>query len=76
MISIEHRKEIYSMYFIKLHSMRKISKELRISRNAVSKIINEYRLTLEELKLLDKDDLSEYIDLVVKKPTRKKKNCW
>ena len=43
MISIEKRREIFKMYFIEFNSIRKISRELNISRSTLSKIINEYK---------------------------------
>lgn len=73
MISIETRKEIYIRYFLKLHSIRKISRELEVSRSTISKIINEYRVALKNLGLTEEADLYEFIDLVVVKPQRKKR---
>lgn len=73
MISIEKRKEIYIRYFLKFHSMRRISSELKISRSTISKIINEYRITLQNHCLINEDDLSKFIDLVVVQPQRKKR---
>ena len=73
MISIETRKEIYIRYFLKFHSIRKISRELEVSRSTISKIIDEYRVALKNLGLTEEDDLYEFIDLVVVKPKRKKR---
>lgn len=73
MISFEQRKEIYVRYFIKFHSMRSISRELDISRSTISKIIYEYRMTLKNSDLINEDDLSKFIDLVVAQPQRKKR---
>ncbi|MFR6018406.1 MAG: hypothetical protein ACLUG9_12720 [Paraclostridium sordellii] len=72
MIPIEKRREIYIKHFIELNSERKISKELNISRNTVSKILSEYRLALKKHNLINEDDLSKYIDLIVVKPKIKR----
>ena len=76
MISIEQRKKIYMLYFTNSNSIsiRELSKKLNISRSTLSKIIKEFRVTLEEYNLLNEDDLSQYIDLVVVEPKRKKRN--
>lgn len=74
MISIEKRKEIFNMYFIEFNPVRKISRELNISRSTLSKIIDEYKDRLKELDLLEEDNLSKHIDLVVIEPKRKKRN--
>lgn len=68
MISLDKRKEIFNMYFIELHPIRKISRELNISRSTVTKIINGCKDRLEELNLLEEDDLSKHIDSIVIKP--------
>ena len=71
MISIEKRREIFKMYFIEFNSVRKISRELNISRSTLSKIINEYKDRLKELNLLEEDNLSIHIDLIVLEPKQK-----
>ncbi len=72
MISLEKRKEIFNMYFIEFHSIRKISSELNISRSTVTKIINDCKDRLKELDLLEEDNLSKHINSIVIKPKMKR----
>lgn len=72
MISLEKRKEVFNMYFIEFHSIRKISSELNISRGTVTKIINDCKERLEELNLLEEDNLSKHINSIVIKPKMKR----
>lgn len=74
MISIEKRKKIFIKYFTEFYSMRKISRELNVSRNTVSKIINEQRINIKKHNLINEKDLSKFIDLVVEMPKRKERN--
>ncbi|SCK02037.1 Uncharacterised protein [uncultured Clostridium sp.] len=73
MISIEQRKEVYIRYFVNFNSIRKISRDLNMSRSTISKITDSYREALKDLNLLDEQDLSMYIDKIVIQPERKKR---
>lgn len=74
MISIDKRKKIFTKYFIEFYSIRKISKELNISRSTVSKIIDEQRINIKKHNLINEDDLSKFMDLIVHIPKRKERN--
>ena len=71
MISIDNRKEIFTEFFINLHSIRNISAELKINRDTVNKTIKACRQKIVELNLQNKPDLSEFIDSIVIQPIRK-----
>lgn len=71
MISIDKRKEIFTRYFVKFHSIRGISRDFDISRGTVSTIINACKLKIAELKLQDELVLSDFIDLIVIQPIHK-----
>lgn len=64
MISIDKKKEIYNLWFIKRLTQRKISHQLGISRGTVSKIIKRYQKKMYELNLDAYADLSEYINMI------------
>ncbi|WP_366204272.1 helix-turn-helix domain-containing protein [Bacillus safensis] len=64
MISIDKKKEIYNLWFIKRLTQRKISHQLGISRGTVSKIIKRYQKKMYELNLDADADLSEYINMI------------
>lgn len=73
MIPIDKRKEIYIRFFVNLNPIRKISRDLNISRDTISKIVNEQRINLKKYDLVNHNNLSELIDLVVDIPQRKKR---
>ncbi|MEK4848172.1 helix-turn-helix domain-containing protein [Bacillus sp. FSL W8-0183] len=64
MISIDKKKEIYNLWFIKRLTQREISRQLRISRGTVQKIIKRYQKKILELNLNVDADLSEYINMI------------
>ncbi|MDI5983037.1 helix-turn-helix domain-containing protein, partial [Amycolatopsis magusensis] len=64
MISIDKKKEIYNLWFIKRLTQREISRQLRISRGTVQKIIKRYQKKILELNLNEDADLSEYINMI------------
>ncbi len=73
MIAIDKRKEIFIRYFVKYHKVRLISRELCISRNTVTKIIDDMRVKINELDLQNESNLLPYIDSIVIQPNRTKR---
>ena len=52
MLDYTMRKKIFEMYFIQGVPIKKITKELEISRNTVRRNISEFNKELEEIKLI------------------------
>lgn len=58
MIPIETKQDILNRWVIKRHSKREISRELKISRGTVNKVINGYQQNRFELNLTPKTDIT------------------
>ncbi|MGH4049997.1 MAG: hypothetical protein ACREVX_01385 [Clostridium sp.] len=73
MITTDTRKEIFILRFIKLNSIRQISRDLNISRVALSNIIKDCMQKIESLDLQYKTDLLPFINVIVVPPIRKQR---
>lgn len=73
MITIEQKKDVFILWFIKRHNKREIGRTLNISRGTVDKIIKECQQRIVELNLPLETDLLGHIDKIVVTPLIQRK---
>lgn len=73
MITIEQKKDVFILWFIKRHNKSEISRTLNISRGTVDKIIKECQQRIVELNLPLETDLLGRIDKIVVTPIIQRK---
>ncbi|MCM3478952.1 hypothetical protein [Caldibacillus thermoamylovorans] len=73
MISLNKKRDVFILWFIKRHTKREVSRVLNISRGSVDKIINECQQRINELNLRFEADLLSYIDEIVVAPSMQRK---
>ncbi|MEF7663799.1 hypothetical protein V4V24_18425 [Bacillus thuringiensis] len=72
MITLDKRREVFDLWFIKRHAKREISRRLNISRGTIDKIINECQQKIFKLNLAPEADLLKHIEEIIVPPSIKR----
>lgn len=77
MISLDKKRDIFNLWFIKRHNKREICRMLNISRGTLDKIIKGFQQKIVEINLTLEDDLLSHIDkIVIETSTQRKRNPY
>ncbi|NEY18573.1 sigma-70 family RNA polymerase sigma factor [Bacillus ginsengihumi] len=73
MISLDKKRDVFILWFIKRHTKREISRLINMSRGTVDKIIKECQQRIRELNVSFEADLLSHIDEIVVAPSIERK---